>query len=96
VPRVLIAPGAIEDLTALIRSHSLPSDTRTRFRRSVSLLERFPLLGPALGGRWDGYRYILGPWRWMIVVYQYDERADEVSIVAVQDARSSRAVTSLT
>jgi len=30
----------------------------------------------------------------MVIVYAYDEDADEVRVVAVEDARSSRSVTS--
>jgi hypothetical protein len=57
-----------------------------------SLVE-FPKLGPALAGRWDGYRFILGPWRWLILVYVFIEEEDRVVVVTIQDARSSTAVT---
>ena len=53
-------------------------------------LGRFPRLGPELGGRWSGFRFVLGPWRWMLVVYVYFDDDDRVVIVTVQDARSSR------
>ena len=33
---------------------------------------------------------MLGPWRWMLVVYVYFDDDDRVVIVTVQDARSSR------
>lgn len=88
--RVELSAAAVEDLDKLIRSHSLPQDTKERFKRSVKPLERFPLLGAALEGRWAGFRFILGPWRWMIVVYVYLEREDRVVIVTIQDGRSSR------
>ncbi len=91
---VVVAPAAIADLDALIHSHSLPADTRERFKRSVLPLAEFPLLGAALPGRWNGYRFILGPWRWMIVVYVYDHGRDVVEIVTIQDGRSARSVTS--
>jgi plasmid stabilization system protein ParE len=90
VARVELSAAAVEDLDKLIRSHSLPQDTKERFKRSVKPLERFPLLGAALEGRWAGFRFILGPWRWMIVVYVYLEREDRVVIVTIQDGRSSR------
>ena len=91
--RVVVAPGAVDDLAALIRTHSLPDDTRERVRRSsVNPLRRFPLLGAQLEGRWSTYRFVLGPWRWMIIVYAYDAEADEVHVVAVEDGRSLRAV----
>jgi hypothetical protein len=33
---------------------------------------------------------LLGPWRWMVVVYHYDEALDQVAIVTIPDARSAR------
>jgi hypothetical protein len=53
-------------------------------------LERFPLLGAALKGRWTGFRFVLGPWRWMVLVYVYLDADDRVVIVTIQDGRSSR------
>ena len=91
--RVVVTPAALEDLERLIRTHSLPADTRDRVKRSLRPLGRFPRLGPELGGRWTGFRFVLGPWRWMIVVYVVDADANEVAIVTVQDARSSSAAT---
>lgn len=67
----------------------MPEDTRDRIRRSLRPLERYPLLGPELSGRWDGFRFMLGPWRWMVFVYVYEEATERVVIVTVQDARSS-------
>lgn len=91
--RVELAAAAVEDLDALIRTHSLPDDTRARVRRSLAPLAQFPRLGPDLHGRWSGLRFILGPWRWMLIVYQFDEENDRCVVVTVQDARSSQAVT---
>jgi plasmid stabilization system protein ParE len=94
VARVEVSRSAATDLERLIRSHSLPKNTKQRFKRSVRPLGRFPRLGPPLGGRWAGFRFVLGPWRWMIVVYAYLEDEEQVVIVTVQDARSSRAARS--
>lgn len=91
--QVELAVAAVEDLDDLIRSHSLPADTRARVKRSLQSLARFPEIGPALTGRWDGYRFILGPWRWLILVYVYIEEQDRVVVVTIQDARSSVAAT---
>jgi hypothetical protein len=91
VPRVELAAAAVQDLDGLIRTHSLPADTRSRVARSLRALERFPLLGPALEGRWDGFRFLLGPWRWLVMVYVYFEPEDRVVVVTIQDARSSTA-----
>lgn len=85
---VEISARAGEELERLIASHSLPGDTRERLRRSLGHLERFPLLGPALGGRWEGLRFVLGPWRWLILVYVYLEAEDRVVVVTIQDGRS--------
>lgn len=87
--RVELSAAAVGDLARLIASHSLPADTRERVRRSLAPLQRFPLLGPALEGRWTGFRFVLGPWRWMLIVYVYLEDADRVVIVTIQDGRSS-------
>ncbi len=90
---VVVTPTAAPDLAQLITTHSLPPDTRRRFQRSVEALARFPLIGAPLHGRWSNYRSLLGPWRWMIVVYVFDEPTDRVAIVTIQDARSGRAPT---
>ncbi|HWK26330.1 MAG TPA: type II toxin-antitoxin system RelE/ParE family toxin [Solirubrobacter sp.] len=90
--QVELAAAAVEDLDALIRTHSLPSNTRARVARSLRGLAEFPRLGPALTGRWEGFRFILGPWRWMLLVYVVLEHEDRVVVVTVQDARSSDAV----
>jgi plasmid stabilization system protein ParE len=89
VARIELAAAALEDLNRLIRSHSLPGDTRERVKRSIAPLERFPLLGAALPGRWSGFRFVLGPWRWMILVYAYLEEEDRVVVLTIQDGRSS-------
>ncbi len=91
--QVELARTAVTDLDRLVRTHSLPRDTRERVRASLQPLERFPRLGPELTGRWQGFRFLLGPWRWMLLVYLFDETRDRVVIVTIQDARASSAVT---
>jgi plasmid stabilization system protein ParE len=91
VPRVEVSDAAAEDLARLIASHSLPADTRERVKRSPSALERFPRMGAELSGRWTGFRFLLGPWRWMVIVYVLFEEEDRVVVVTIQDGRSSRA-----
>ena len=90
---VVVTPTAVQDLRYLIASHSLPLDTIECFKRSVAPLERFPLIGATLEGRWSGDRFVLGPWRWMLILYIHDEPLDRVAVVTIQDARSSRAAT---
>jgi hypothetical protein len=93
VASVELAAAAIEDLDRLIRTHSLPASTRARIATSLRALERFPLMGPELAGRWEGLRFLLGPWRWMLLVYVFIEAEDRVVVVTIQDARSSTAAT---
>jgi len=93
VTRVLVTPAARDDLARLIRTHSLPRDTTRRVVRSLRPLAEFPLLGAPLEGRWKGFRFILGPWRWMVVVYVVDDGREQVSIVTIQDARSATSPT---
>lgn len=92
---VELAAAALEDLERLIVTHSLPADTRARVVRSLRGLGQFPRMGAALEGRWDGFRFMLGPWRWMLLVYVYLEPEDRVVIVTVQDARMSSAATAM-
>lgn len=70
---------------------SLPSDTTGRVRSALEPLREFPHLGPELSGHWSGMHFLLGPWRWMLIVHEYDEDADRVVVVTIQDARSSSA-----
>jgi hypothetical protein len=91
MPRVELAAAAVEDLDRMAETHSLPRDTRARVARSLRVLERLPCVGPGLDGRWAGFRFILGPWRWLLLVYVLVEAEDRVVIVTVQDGRSSTA-----
>jgi plasmid stabilization system protein ParE len=86
--RVIVAEPARQDLADLTSSHRLPPTTRDRVRRSIEPLARFPRLGPALAGRWDGFRSIVGPWPWMLIVCAYDDKQDLVIVATIQDARS--------
>ena len=56
-------------------------------------LATFPELGGQLEGRWAEHRVLLGPWRWMLLVYRHDPEHDRVVIVTIQDARGSTAAT---
>lgn len=91
--RVELTAAAVTDLDRLIRTRSLPADTKGRVRRSLAPLRRFPRLGSALTGRWRNLRFVLGPWRWMLILYVVIEDDDRVVVVTVQDARSSAAAT---
>jgi hypothetical protein len=91
VTRVELTAVAVEDLEQLIRVLSLPGDTKGRVGRSLAALERLPRLGAELTGRWAGLRFLLGPWRWMLLVYRYDADKDRVVVITIQDARSATA-----
>ena len=94
MPQVIVTPEAVAALDRLSVTHSLPADTTERFRRSIEPLESFPRLGRELeGGGYEGLRFVLGPWRWMVVVYEYDEANDPVGVLTIQDARSSTVAT---
>jgi hypothetical protein len=81
VAKLVVSPTAADALARLILTHSLPTDTKDRFKRSIPPLVEFPRLGRELeGGGFEG-------------MYSYDRDADEVWILTVEDARSSTAVT---
>ncbi len=93
--KVVIAPAVAGDLDLLIRELELPRNTRSRVRTRLGQLAEFPESGEELTDRWHGFRYILGPWRWMLIVFLYDKDADQVNVVTVQDSRTARSATSL-
>lgn len=86
--RVVVSPAAAEDLEGLIFTHNLPVDAKARVVRSIRPLADFPLLGAELPDAWEGFRFLLGPWRWMVIVYAYDDEKDEISVVTIQDGRA--------
>ena len=92
--RIEVSSAAAEDIARLKVTHRLPPDTNERIKRSLRSLARFPRLGTLLeGSGWDGFRFVLGPWRWLVIVYDFDEEQDLVVITTVQDGRSSSAAT---
>lgn len=90
--RVELAAAAVDDLDRLIVTHSLPGDTPARVRASLLPLAQFPRMGAELPGRWNGMHFVLGPWRWMLLVYAVLDD-DRVVVLTIQDARSSTAAT---
>jgi plasmid stabilization system protein ParE len=87
--RVLITDNAAAELGELVRSHSLPPDTRGRVSRSLRPLAEFPEIGPKLSGSLTGRRFVLGPWRWMIIVYRHYPDRNLVAVLAIVDGRLS-------
>jgi plasmid stabilization system protein ParE len=92
--RVEVSRAAADDIARLCVTHSLPADTNERIRRSLRSLQQFPRLGTELEGEeWAGFRFVLGPWRWMVIVYEVYDNDDRLVVVTVQDGRSSNAAT---
>lgn len=91
--RVVVTEAAARELRALIRSHQLPDDTIERVQRSLRTLEDFPEFGAPLAGAFAGRRFLLGPWRWMIMIYRFDPDRDLVAILAIADGRTSTSPT---
>lgn len=75
--QVELARAAVADLDRLVRTHSLPGDIGERVRTSLQPLGRFPRLGHELTDRWEGFRFILGPWRLMRLIYVFDASRDQ-------------------
>ena len=88
MPRVVVTPRAVANLNSLIAGLGLSPSALARVQRSLHILERFPNAGRALSGPWEGTRFLIGPWPWMILVYVYDEADDAVYVVTVHDARA--------
>lgn len=91
---ILVAPAAKRSLERMIATHNLPPDTRDRVRNRIEPLAEFPLMGPGLEGQWQGLRFILGPWSWMLIVYALDSERDQVHILSREDARMATSPTS--
>ncbi len=90
---VVVAPAAVGDLEALIRTHHLPPDTKDRVRGCLRSVGTFPDSGRNLWGLWELFQCLGGPWPWMLIVYEHLVDDDLVIVVTIQDARSSTAAT---
>ena len=90
---MIVTPRAVQDLRELSDALGLAPDAMRRVQRSLGMLERFPRAGRALAGPWEGTRFLIGPWPWMILVYIHDEVDDAVYVVAVHDGRSGSSAT---
>jgi plasmid stabilization system protein ParE len=87
--RVALTRDALGQLEELIATRSLPEETRGRVARSIQPLRDFPELGAELGGSFTGRRFLLGPWRWMVIIYRHYPESDLVAVLAIVDGRSS-------
>ena len=88
---LIVSARAREDLARLLFTHRLPATTRLRVLRSIDHLAFAPLAGPALPGHLEGYRYIVGLWPWMVIVYRYWDQPDAVVILRIYDSRTAEA-----
>jgi plasmid stabilization system protein ParE len=95
VPRIVVTRQAVNDLHGLITGLGLTGDAIARVQRSLRILERFPRAGRSLSGQWEGTRFLIGPWPWLIVVYIHDEDDDAAFVVAVHDGRSAPSATAV-
>ncbi len=95
MPSVELTATAARNIDALIETHELPADTLARVLGSLEPLATFPLAGRALHGAWAGFRLLIGPWPWMLLVYLFDDVTDRVLVVTVQDARRASSTTSV-
>ena len=93
MPRVIVTPRAVQDLRDLVAGLGLGDLALQRVKRTLGMLERFPLAGRALSGPWEGTRFLIGPWPWMILVYVHDEADDVVYVASVHDGRSATSPT---
>lgn len=91
--RVVVTHAAARDLRDLISTRRLPRDTIERVKRSLRPLADFPELGAELGHDLAPRRFVLGPWRWMIVVYSFYPKDELVAVLAIVDARTSTSPT---
>ena len=91
--RVVVTDEARLELTTLISSRHLPRDTHSRVRNSLEPLRSHPMMGPALRGASEGYRFVLGPWSWMLLVYRVDIERGLVFVISIEDARTAGAAT---
>lgn len=87
---IVVTEAAATSLAELIDSHTLPDDTADRIRKTLAPLERFPRFGPALDPARPELRFLIGPWRWLVIVYTYREAEDLVGVLAFEDGRSAR------
>ena len=89
VATVQLTLRAADQLERLIVTHRLPVETWTRVAQSLRVLEQFPLAGRELASEGGGLRAIIGPWRWLLIGYEYDDAINSVTVVEFHDSRST-------
>jgi plasmid stabilization system protein ParE len=91
LPAVALSREALATLGRLTATHDLPADTLSRVKASIVPLGQFPEMGRSLGERAGGLRLLVGPWDWLLLVYEFLELDDLVVIVSVHDTRTASA-----
>ena len=81
--------AAARSLADFIDSHGLPGDASRTDPPFAATLERFPRLGSIFETTRE-LRFLLGPWRWLIIVYAYRVDNELVAVLAFEDGRSAR------
>lgn len=89
--QIVVTEQAARDPDLLIEFLTLPESTGDRVRNRLVLLSRAPAAGKSLGPPFGAARWIVGPWKWMVIVYVFDASDDRVDVVAFQDGRSHAA-----
>ncbi len=92
--QIRVTEEARRNLEELIEVLNLPDDTRPRVRDSLRTLIVAPESGRDLLPPFAPARWVIGPWRWMILVYLYDDATDVATVIAIQDGRSRDAASS--
>jgi plasmid stabilization system protein ParE len=91
--RVVVPRQVRGQLRHVVASRSLPSTTYRRVNELLAHLGTYPRLGSPLAGEHAGYRYVVGPKPWLLIVYRYDAALDQVDVIAIQDSRTADAWT---
>lgn len=92
--QIRVTEEARRNLEELIEVLDLPDDTRPRVRDCLRTLIVAPESGRGLLPPFAPARWVIGPWRWMILVYLYDDATDVATVIAIQDGRSRDAASS--
>lgn len=87
----MLGREALVGLRRLAATGDLPADTLERVARACLLLADFPQMGRSLGRRDGDVRVLVGPWDWLLVIYEWFSDAELVVIVGIHDARAADA-----
>lgn len=94
--KVRVAASAAGNLRRMVEALHLPADAIARVQASLAPLAEHPGIGVPLPDTYmgGGLCFLLGPWRWMLVVYRVEDGSGDVVVVAIEDARMASSATS--